>query len=394
MNQVILNQGKDKSAWQMHPWVFSGAIKAKTGEIENGAIVSVVNLAGEFVAYGIYHNSSRVAVRLLEWDSEIEIDEAWWRHKVRTAIQLRFPLMRADNNTMRLIFAEADFLPGLIVDKYADFVSIQVHSAGIEKVKHIIVDEIAKCVQATGVYERSDIQSRNYEGLPDTNGLIWGDMPPEFIDVVENGIKYQVNVIEGQKSGFYCDQRDNRKITALHTSGLDVLDCFSYSGGFTLNALQQGAKTVVSVDSSALAIETLMRNVALNGFAEQQHKAVKSDVNQYLRAAKERGEEYDVIILDPPKYAPTRSALDKAARAYKDLNRRGMMLLRPGGLLATYSCSGAMDITTFKQVIAWAALDAGRQIQFIYQYCQPEDHPVRASFPEGEYLKGLLVRVL
>lgn len=394
MKQIILNKGKDKAAWQLHPWVFSGAIKMKTGEIANGEVVAVHNIDGDFVAYGVYHNTSRVAIRLIEWHHDITIDENWWRQKVAQAIHHRKHLLNEQNNTVRLIFAEADFLPGLIADKYADYISIQVHSTAVEQVKDIIIDEFRKQLDIKGVYEKSDLQSREHEGLPNTNGLIWGSMPPEFVDVIENGIRYQVNIIDGQKSGFYCDQRDNRAITARYAENKRVLDCFCYSGGFTLNALKSGAKEVISVDSSALAIETLQRNVALNGFDPAKHKGVKSDVNQYLRTLGEANETFDVIVLDPPKYAPTRSTLEKASRAYKDLNRRGLMLLKPGGILATFSCSGAMDIETFKQVIAWAALDAGKQIQFIYQFNQPEDHPVRASFPEGEYLKGLLVRVV
>lgn len=394
MKQIILNKGKDKAAWQLHPWVFSGAIKMKTGNLNNGEIVSVHNIDGEFIAYGVYHNTSRVAVRLLEWHHDITIDEQWWRSKVRQAIENRKHLLHDNNNTVRLIFAEADFLPGLIADLYADYISIQVHSAAVEAVKDIIIDEFQKNLPIKGVYEKSDLQSRAHEGLPDTNGLIWGVLPPAFVDVIENGIHYKVNIIDGQKSGFYCDQRDNRLLTALYAKNKRVLDCFCYSGGFTLNALQHGAKEVVSVDSSALAIETLSHNVALNNFDVAKHKGIKSDVNQYLRLLSEQNEKFDIIILDPPKYAPTRSTLEKASRAYKDLNRRGLMLIEPGGLLATFSCSGAMDIETFKQVIAWAALDAGKQIQFIKQFTQPEDHPVRASFPEGEYLKGLLVRVV
>ena len=394
MNKIILNKGKDKAAWQLHPWVFSGAISAALGKPQNGDIVSVYNIEDEFIAYGIYNGNSRVAVRLLEWDPSQEINEEWWRNRVSKAVNNRLSLLHDSNNTVRLIFAEADFLPGLIADKYADFISVQVHSAGIEKVKDIIVDQLVQLLQPKGIYERSDLKSREYEGLPDTNGLLYGAVPPEFVDVIENGIHYQVNIAEGQKSGFYCDQRENRAITARYTKDKKVLDCFSYSGGFTLNAFREGAKSITSVDSSGLAIETLKNNIKLNGFDSSKHTSVQSDVNKYLRELGEQGEKFDVIVLDPPKYAPSRSALEKASRAYKDLNRRGLMLLNSGGLLATFSCSGAMDIDTFKQVIAWAALDAGKEIQFIYQYCQPEDHPVRASFPESEYLKGLLVRVL
>ncbi len=394
MNKIILNKGKDKAAWQLHPWVFSGAISAALGKPQNGDIVSVYNIEDEFIAYGIYNGNSRVAVRLLEWDPSQEINEQWWRNRVSKSVNNRLSLLHDTNNTVRLIFAEADFLPGLIADKYADFISVQVHSAGIEKVKDIIVDQLVQLLKPKGIYERSDLKSREYEGLPDTNGILYGAVPPEFVDVIENGIHYQVNIVEGQKSGFYCDQRENRAITARYAKDKTVLDCFSYSGGFTLNAFREGAKSITSVDSSGLAIETLKNNIRLNGFDSSKHTAVQSDVNKYLRELGEQGEKFDVIVLDPPKYAPTRSALEKASRAYKDLNRRGLMLLNSGGLLATFSCSGAMDIDTFKQVIAWAALDAGKEIQFIYQYCQPEDHPVRASFPESEYLKGLLVRVL
>src|SRR5690606_15394230 len=376
------------------PWVFSGAISAALGKPQNGDIVSVYNIEDEFIAYGIYNGNSRVAVRLLEWDPSQEINEQWWRNRVSKSVNNRLSLLHDTNNTVRLIFAEADFLPGLIADKYADFISVQVHSAGIEKVKDIIVDQLVQLLQPKGIYERSDLKSREYEGLPDTNGILYGAVPPEFVDVIENGIHYQVNIVEGQKSGFYCDQRENRAITARYAKDKTVLDCFSYSGGFTLNAFREGAKSITSVDSSGLAIETLKNNIRLNGFDSSKHTAVQSDVNKYLRELGEQGQTFDVIVLDPPKYAPTRSALEKASRAYKDLNRRGLMLLNSGGLLATFSCSGAMDIDTFKQVIAWAALDAGKEIQFIYQYCQPEDHPVRASFPESEYLKGLLVRVL
>jgi len=394
MNKIILNKGKDKAAWQLHPWVFSGAISAALGKPQNGDIVSVFNIEDEFIAYGIYNGNSRVAVRLLEWDPRNEINEQWWRNRVTKAVNNRKFLLNEQNNTVRLIFAEADFLPGLIADKYADFISVQVHSAGIERVKDIIVDQLVQLLQPQGIYERSDLKSREYEGLPDTNGRLFGMMPPDFVDVIENGIHYQVNIAEGQKSGFYCDQRENRAITAKYAKGKSVLDCFCYSGGFTLNAFHEGASSVTSVDSSALAIDTLKNNVKNNGFDSSKHIAVQSDVNKYLRELGEKGEKFDLIVLDPPKYAPSRATLEKASRAYKDLNRRGLMLLNSGGLLATFSCSGAMDIETFKQVIAWAALDAGKEIQFIYQYCQPEDHPVRASFPEGEYLKGLLVRVV
>ena len=394
MNKIILQKGKDKAAWQLHPWVFSGAIKYIDKGIENGEVIAVFNHEKEFVAYGVMNHLSRVAVRLLEWDPDKEPDESWWRDRVRKAISARQHLLTQQNTTYRLIFAEADFIPGLIADRYGDYISIQVHSAGVERIKNLIVDELAQLIQPKGIYERSDLKSREHEGLKDDNGVRYGETPPEFVEVVENGIRYHINIIEGQKSGFYCDQRENRLLTAQYVRDKSVLDCFCYSGGFSLNALQAGAKEVVSVDSSPLAIDTLRQNVALNELDASKHIAVQADVNKYLRQLGDEGKKFDVIVLDPPKYAPTRSALEKASRAYKDLNRRGLMLLESGGLLATFSCSGAMDIETFKQVLAWAALDAAKEIQFIRQFHQPEDHPVRASFSEGEYLKGLLVRVV
>ncbi|HYK75892.1 MAG TPA: class I SAM-dependent rRNA methyltransferase [Daejeonella sp.] len=396
MHSVRLKKGKEKAVRQLHPWVFSGAIEQVQGKPENGEVVRVTDHQHEFLAYGFYNKQSRVALRLLEWNPDVEIDESWWRLRVQKAIQGRAELLEnVDTNTCRLIFSEADFLPGLIVDRFADFLSVQILTSGIERIKPIILDELQKLLNPKGIFDRSDASSRAHEGLEaSSGGTLWGAEPPEFVEVKENGLLYHVNIAEGQKSGFYCDQRDNRRILAQHASGKRVLDCFSYSGGFTLNALKNQAAQVTSVDSSALALETLKRNIELNGFNQAQHRLIQSDVNKQLRNFREQGEKFDIIVLDPPKYAPSRSALTKAARAYKDLNRQAMHLLENGGLLATFSCSGAVDIALFKQILAWAALDAGKEVQFIYQFCQPEDHPVRSSFPEGEYLKGLLCRVL
>lgn len=394
MVEIKLKRGKEKAVLQRHPWVFSGALEKIIGKPENGDVVKVLSANNDFLAYGYYNNQSRVAVRLLEWDENQQIDEIWYAQKINQAIASRAHLNSKDTNAYRLIFSEADFLPGLIVDQYADFLSVQILSTGIEKAKPMIISLLVKALQPKGIFDRSDATARTHEGITAENGLLWGEAPAAFIAVKENGITYHINIAEGQKSGFYCDQRDNRKLLANYAKGKTVLDCFSYSGGFTLNALAEGAKAVTSVDSSALAIETLKQNIALNKFDKKKADAIQSDVNKQLRAFKEEGKKFDIVVLDPPKYAPSRSALDRAARAYKDLNRLGLLLLESGGLLATFSCSGAVDIETFKQIIAWAALDAGKEVQVIKQFCQPEDHPVRLSFPEGEYLKGLLVRVL
>lgn len=394
MIDVILKKGKEKAAILRHPWIFSGAIDKIKGKPENGEVVTVLSAEKEFLAYAYYNDQSRVALRLLEWDEHIAIDKSWYHQKLKSAIASRIHLLNEDTNTCRLVFSEADFLPGLIVDKYADFLSLQILSAGIESIKEDIIDILREELNPKGIFDKSDPGARKHELLEPGQGLLWGETPAEFIEVKENGILYHINIADGQKSGFYCDQRDNRLILAEYTQDKTVLDCFCYSGGFTLNSLNKGAAHVTSVDSSALAIETLKHNLELNGLSQEKQISIQSDVNKQLRIFKDEGKTFDVLVLDPPKYAPSRSALDRAARAYKDLNRLGMLLLKKGGILATYSCSGAVDMETFKQIIAWAALDAGREVQIIKQFHQPEDHPVRISFPEGEYLKGLLLRVL
>ncbi len=394
MIDVILKKGKEKAVLHRHPWVFSGAIEHVKGKPANGDIVRLTDAKGGFMAYGFYNDQSRVALRLLEWDEAVEVNEQWFRDKVAVAVASRSNLLVDGlTNTCRLIFSESDYLPGLIVDKYSGHLAVQVLTSGMEKIMPVIIDELQRLLKPKSIFDKSDASSRGHEGLETQNIVLAGDHPPERVEVRENGIIYNINIAEGQKSGFYCDQRDNRKITASYARGKKVLDCFSYTGGFTLNCLQNGAASITAVDSSGLAIDTLKENIILNKFDPGKITTIPSDVNKQLRKFREDGEMFDIVILDPPKYAPSRSALDKASRAYKDLNRHGMLLLNTGGLLATFSCSGAMNMETFKQVLAWAALDAGKQVQFIHQFCQPEDHPVRASFPEGEYLKGLLCRV-
>ncbi len=395
MFEVVLKKGKEKAVSQRHPWLFSGAIERIEGKPANGDIVRLLDAWGNFMAYGFYNGQSRVALRLLEWDEGVKVDEHWFRAAVASAVTNRNNLL-ADGltNTCRLIFSECDYLPGLIVDKYAGHLAVQVLTSGMEKMMPVIVDELQKLLTPESIFDKSDASSRSHECMGTVNTSLTLNPPPDFVEVLENGIRYQVNIAEGQKSGFYCDQRDNRKIVAMHAKGKKVLDCFCYTGGFTLNCLQNGAASVTAVDSSASAIGTLFQNIALNKFDLKKADLITSDVNKQLRKFRDDGETFDLIVLDPPKYAPSRSALDKASRAYKDLNRLGMLLLNKGGLLATFSCSGAMNMETFKQVLAWAALDAGKQMQFIGQFCQPEDHPIRSSFPEGEYLKGLLCRVL
>jgi 23S rRNA (cytosine1962-C5)-methyltransferase len=394
MINILLKKGKEKAAILHHPWIFSGAIEKIKGEPTNGEVVKVLSSTQEFLAYGYYHAQSRVAIRLLEWEENVIIDKTWYRNKIKNAVASRAYVLNENTNTCRLVFSEADYLPGLIIDKYADFLSLQILSAGMENIKADLIEILIEELNPSGIFDKSDATARTHENLDPAQGLLWGETPPEFIEVIENGIKYHINIADGQKSGFYCDQRENRQILATYTKGKSVLDCFCYSGGFSLNSLKHGAQHVTSVDSSALAMETLAHNLGLNGLSADQQTSIQSDVNKQLRIFKEEGRKFDVIVLDPPKYAPSRSAVDRAARAYKDLNRLGMLLMESGGILATFSCSGAVDMETFKQIIAWAALDAGKEVQILKQFHQPEDHPISLSFPEGEYLKGLLLRIL
>ncbi|HET8829015.1 MAG TPA: class I SAM-dependent rRNA methyltransferase, partial [Pelobium sp.] len=256
MVSILLKKGKEKAVLQHHPWVFSGALKYNDIKAENGELVKVETHDNVFLAYGYYNNESRVAIRLLSWDESILPDEAWYRKKLQVAIKSRANLLTDGNDTCRLVFSESDYLPGLIVDKYGDYLSVQVSTSGIEKMKPVILDELQKLTGAKGIFDKSDSTARAHDGLAETNGLLAGTLPPDFVEVQENRIKYHINIIEGQKSGFYCDQRFNRKMLASYVSGKTVLDCFSYSGGFTLNALANGAEKVTAVDSSALAIET------------------------------------------------------------------------------------------------------------------------------------------
>ncbi len=393
MVSIVLKRGKEKAVLQKHPWVFSGALQQVQGKTENGDLVKLTSEKGDFLAYGHYNDSSRVAVRLLSWEETLVPDDNWWRQRLQLAVAARANVLKGGTSTCRLVFSESDYLPGLIVDQYGEYLSLQILTSGVERMKPVILEELQKLTGVKGIFDKSDLSARAHDGLTASGGLLWGEAPPDFVEVKENGINYHINIVEGQKSGFYCDQRENRRILASYAKGRKVLDCFSYSGGFSLNALANGASSVVSVDSSVPALETLKKNVQLNGFDASKSEVIQNDVNKQLRLFKEQHEKFDVVVLDPPKYAPSRSALDRAARAYKDLNRLGMQILGSGGLLATFSCSGAVDRTTFKQIIAWAALDAGKEVQIIHQFGQPEDHPIRISFPEGEYLKGLLCRV-
>lgn len=395
MKDIYLKPGRDKSALQRHPWIFSGAIGKATKDIEPGKIVKVLDNKGVFVAYGYYNARSQIRIRLLEWNEQKTIDDNWWQAHIKESIERRAKMASDNrNNAYRLVYGEADLLPGLIVDKYADFVVIQVLTAGIEKIKDIIITILNDTLSPRGIYERSDVETRSIEGLPETAGLLSGQPPPDLLEISENGLKYRVDIKSGQKTGFYLDQRDNRQAAAAFASGCEVLDCFSYTGGFAVNALAAGAKSVTMVDSSAQSLKLAEDNIQLNGFDLSNVELIGGDVFRVLRDFRTNGRKFDMVILDPPKFAPTKSDLKRALSGYKDINMLAMNLLRPNGILATFSCSGAVDPHTLQTVLFWAAGDASRPVQILKSLSQGLDHPRLVSFPESEYLKGFICRVI
>ncbi len=395
MQKVFLLKGKEKPVLHHHNWVYSGAIAKQDKGIQKSDIVQVCNSEGKFLAYGYYNEDSKIRVRLLEWDENVEINEAWWEEKILKAYALRKDRVEnEDTNAYRLIFSEGDALPGLIVDKYDEYLSVQFLTAGTDARKELITKILQKNIPVKGIYERSDSNARSQEGLQMVVGNLFGEKPSSKLLIKENGLLFNTPIVEGQKSGYFLDQRENRKKVAAYTKDKKVLDCFSYTGGFSLNAKNAGASEVWSIDSSAIATEAIKNNYLNNNLSFDEDKIITSDVFQYLRNAQNNNQHWDVIILDPPKLAPNRQNLPKAERAYKDLNLQAMLLMKPGDILATFSCSGSLSLEHFKQILAWAATDAGKELQFLEDLGHPIDHPVRAAFPESSYLKGVIARII
>ena len=395
MIQVNLAKGKEKPVKHHHSWVFSGAIAKVLGQPANGDLVRVNDFNGQFLAYGYYNQASKITVRLLAWSESEIIDEQWWFQKIFKSIERRKEGIDLNaTDSYRLIFSEADELPGLIVDQYQDYLVCQFLTLGIDQRKQVIIDALVKILNPKGIFERSDASARILEGLSVSSGLLYGSIPTEPILIKENNIHFLVDVNEGQKSGYFLDQRENRAYVANFAKGKNVLDCFSYSGGFSLYAKNAGAKVVTSVDSSAAAIASVQENYQANQIPFAEENLIVADVFQYLREANSANKHWDMIILDPPKLAPSRKSLPRAERAYKDLNMQALKLMKEGDLLATFSCSASVTLEHFKQILAWAAVDADKELQFIHEFGQPIDHPVRSAFPESYYLKGLLCRVI
>ncbi|MDH2918972.1 MAG: class I SAM-dependent methyltransferase [Sideroxydans sp.] len=399
---IVLATGREKSLQRRHPWIFSGAIERVDGAPKNGQTVAVKSSDGEFLAWAAYNAASQISARVWSWRADETIAADFFARKIANALAARTgyprPLagegrgVRESSSGMRLIHAESDGLPGLIVDQYGAVLVMQIGSAGAEFWRDTIADVLQKLCNPVCIYERSDSDSRGLEGLPERNGVLRGVLP-EQVDVVEHGLRFNVDVADGQKTGFYLDQRDNRALTETIARDKTVLNCFCYTGGFSLYALRGGAKSVLSIDASADALRIAEGNLIANGLDANAAEWQCDDVFLALRKLRDQGKKFDVIILDPPKFAPTAAFAEKAARGYKDINLLGFKLLNPGGLLATYSCSGGISEDLFQKIIAGAALDAGVDAQIVRHLHASADHPVLLSFPEGAYLKGLLLRV-
>lgn len=392
---VILNEGREKSLLRHHPWIFSKAIQKADESLQMGQTVEVVNQAGEFLCYGLYSPNSQIRVRALSFDENVKITDALISSRVKDAISLRKNVFARGNDGVRLISSEGDLLPGLIADKYNEFIVISISSCGMERYKNIICQTLKEIFPECSIYERSDTKSRAKEGLPVRKGVVIGTEPDDTIYVREEGQVYiPVDIKNGHKTGAYLDQRLSRIKAGSLSKGASVLNCFSYTGGFGLWALKGGAKRIENVDVSEHALNAAKTGVAFNHLDPGRCKFLKKDVFAYLREQVENGAKYDLVILDPPKFAESAANLKKACRGYQDINRLGLKLVAKGGHLLTFSCSGLVDPALFQKIVADAAIDAGVDGRVLGSLRQDEDHVVSLPCPETFYLKGLDIAVM
>ncbi len=393
---LVLKKGREKPVVNRHPWIFSGAIERVEGRPEPGDLVDVVGKDGRFLARAYYNPHSQIRGRILAWDADETIDETFWRQKIERAITGRAALaLEPATTAYRLINAEADGLPGLVVDKYGDFLVIQCLTLGIDRRKEMLVGLLADSLNPAGIIERSDVSVRAQEGLPEFKGLVWGEPPPSDWIVRENGRQFGVDLLGGHKTGLYLDQRENRTAVCRphFVAGKEILNVFAYTGGFALYAAASGAGPIVNIDSSMAALTLAEKNVIGDGWERPLDEYIAGDAFEVLRYYRDEDRKFDMVILDPPKFAHSQRGVERAARGYKDLNWLALRLLRPGGLLATFSCSGRVSADLFQKIVFGAAVDAGRDVQIIQHLRQAPDHPILLTFPESAYLKGLLCRV-
>ena len=392
MTSILLKRGREKSLKRRHPWLFSGAIEKVLGKPGAGDTVDIKDASGKLQAKAAYSPKSQIRARVWTFDPEEEVDAGFFRGRIERALALRDALPAARHtNALRLVHGESDGLPGLIVDRYADVLVAQFLAAGVERWRDPILDALAELSAAEAIFERSDAEVRKLEALPPRVGFARGNRNASRCPIVEYGLNFRVDVEQGQKTGFFLDQRENRQRVRELAAGREVLDGFSYTGGFSIAALAGGAKRVTAIESSAPALEVARVNLSANPLDAGRIEFIQSDVFKELRTLRDRGATFQMVVLDPPKFAPTAAQARNAARAYKDINLLAFKLLAPGGLLATFSCSGGVSAELFQSIVAGAALDAGAQAKIIERFGAAADHPVALEFPEGEYLKGLLL---
>ncbi len=397
MEKVVLQPKREYATAHRHPWIFSGAIREVTGTPAAGETVAVCDAHGSCLGYGSWSPASQIRVRMLSFSADVVPDAAFVRRRVAESVARRRDLLSGNaTDACRLVNAESDGLPGVVADLYGGTVVVQLATAGAEFWKRDVAAALMESVPGcSGVWNRSDVDSRTREGLSPATGLLAGAEPPELIAIHEGDIRFLVDVRKGHKTGFYLDQREARATVGSYSRGADVLNCFSYTGGFGLAAQAAGARVVTHVDASADALALARRNAALTPNPEGTAvDFVEADVFKQLRRYRDEGRSFDLIVLDPPKFADTKAGLMRATRGYKDINLLAMKLLRPGGILATFSCSGAVTPELFAKVCAEAALDARRDFQVVARTRQAADHPVALSFPEGLYLKGIVLRAM
>lgn len=387
---LVLKPGREKSLLRRHPWIFSGAVERVDQSIASGGTVDVFSSKGDFLARASYSPHSQIRGRVWTFEDE-SVDKDFFCKRIQSATRARDTWhLTHDTDAIRLIYAESDGIPGLIVDQYADTLVMQCLTAGAEFWRDSLADLLVEETGLKNIYERSDADVRELEGLPLHIGALRGTIPDSKITIREHGLKFLVNIESGHKTGFYLDQRANRQRVRELARGRQVLDCFCYTGGFTVNALAGGAESVLAVDSSPDALALARENVKLNDLSADKVDFLEGDIFQVLRKLRDEGRAFDMIVLDPPKFAPTAAQAEKAARGYKDINLLAFKLLRPAGILVTFSCSGGVDAALFQKIVASAALDAGAQAQIIEHLAQAADHPISLHFPEGTYLKGLI----
>lgn len=390
MHKVFLKKGREGPVLRGHPWIFSGAIEKMEGDPEAAGVTDVLDGRGDWLARGLFNPKSQIRVRLLTWKQEA-IDQNFFTRRISQAEVLRERHVASRTNAYRLVNGEGDWLAGLVIDRYGDFLVCQFITAGMDHLKGTIVDVLSRAVAHKGIYERSEGGVREEEGLAPSVGALSGEEPPDSIAIEENRLKFLVDIRGGQKTGFFLDQRENRHLLASLCTDRTVLNCFAYTGGFTVYALTGGAKRVTSVESSRPAFELATQNCALNDLSLSQDDWLKADAFSYLKKCTS---EFDVVILDPPALAQKRADVPAACGGYKFLNLHGLRILKPGGQLLTFCCSQHLSADLFQKIIFGASIDAGRKVRILKKLSHPVDHPVSLQHPEGEYLKGLLLDVL